>query len=211
MTPQGGNLTRIHGSYVSDSDISRVVAHLKGLGEPIYDESILAAEPEGASPGSEFDEEDDELYDQAVRLVAETKQLARDLDKAKRQSFAGADGGPFQEKAKVGDTVIIAGTLDGGNAGDLRIAADQLRAKHPSSVILIGCAAGGNSANLLCAVSQDVVAKGVKAGDIIKAAAKEIGGGGGGRPDMAQAGGKNPAGLQSALDLGVKMAEEGLK
>ncbi|NQT86211.1 alanine--tRNA ligase, partial [bacterium] len=153
----------------------------------------------------------DRLVARAEELVAETKQLARDLDKAKRQSFAGADGGPFQEKAKVGDTVIIAGTLDSGNAGDLRIAADQLRAKHPSSVILIGCAAGGNSANLLCAVSQDVVAKGVKAGDIIKAAAKEIGGGGGGRPDMAQAGGKNPAGLQSALDLGVKMAEEGLK
>ena len=76
MTPQGGNLTRIHGSYVSDSDIARVVAHLKGLGDPVYDESILAEPEGGAGPGGEFDEEEDELYDQAVKLVAETKQAS---------------------------------------------------------------------------------------------------------------------------------------
>jgi S-DNA-T family DNA segregation ATPase FtsK/SpoIIIE len=75
MTPQGGNLIRIHGCYVSDSDIARVVSHLKGQGEPVYDESILA-EPEGATAGGEFEEGDDELYDQAVRLVAETKQAS---------------------------------------------------------------------------------------------------------------------------------------
>ncbi len=75
MTPQGGNVIRIHGCYVSDADISRVVAHLKGQGEPVYDESILA-EPESAGPAGEFEEGDDELYDQAVRLVAETKQAS---------------------------------------------------------------------------------------------------------------------------------------
>jgi S-DNA-T family DNA segregation ATPase FtsK/SpoIIIE len=75
MTPQGGNLIRIHGSYVGDSDIARVVEHLKSQGEPVYDESILK-EPEGAGPAGDFDEEDDELYDQAVRLVAETKQAS---------------------------------------------------------------------------------------------------------------------------------------
>jgi S-DNA-T family DNA segregation ATPase FtsK/SpoIIIE len=75
MTPQGGNVIRIHGCYVSDSDIARVVTHLKGQGEPVYDESILK-EPEGAAAGIEFEEGDDELYDQAVRLVAETKQAS---------------------------------------------------------------------------------------------------------------------------------------
>lgn len=75
MTPQGGNLIRIHGCYVSDSDIARVVSHLKGQGEPVYDESILA-EPEGTAAGGEFEDGDDELYDQAVRLVAETKQAS---------------------------------------------------------------------------------------------------------------------------------------
>lgn len=76
MTPQGGNLIRIHGAYVTDDDISRVVAHLKEQGEPVYDESILA-EPESAAGASgEVEEGDDEMYDQAVRLVTETKQAS---------------------------------------------------------------------------------------------------------------------------------------
>lgn len=75
MTPQGGNLLRIHGCYITDSDISRVVSHLKSQGAPVYDESITA-EPPGAGPNGELEEGDDELYDQAVRLVAETKQAS---------------------------------------------------------------------------------------------------------------------------------------
>ncbi|HPQ81178.1 MAG TPA: DNA translocase FtsK, partial [bacterium] len=75
MTPQGGNLLRIHGCFITDSDISRVVSHLKTQGEPVYDDSITA-EPEGQGPNGEFEEGDDELYAQAVRLVAETKQAS---------------------------------------------------------------------------------------------------------------------------------------
>lgn len=75
MTPQGGNLIRIHGSYITDSDIARVVSHIKEQGQPIYDESILK-EPEKTGAFGEDDEEEDELYDQALRLVAETKQAS---------------------------------------------------------------------------------------------------------------------------------------
>ncbi len=75
MAPQGGNIIRIHGSYVSDSDIARVVEHLKGQGEPVYDETILKEQEDTGSAGV-FEEGDDELYDQAVRLVAETKQAS---------------------------------------------------------------------------------------------------------------------------------------
>ena len=75
MTPQGGNLIRIHGSYMTDSDISRVVTYLKQQGDPNYNETILA-EPAAANGGDFTDEENDELYDQAVKLVAETKQAS---------------------------------------------------------------------------------------------------------------------------------------
>jgi alanyl-tRNA synthetase len=143
------------------------------------------------------------LVERAKELVDETKQLARELEKAKRQSFAGATGeGPFQERARIGDTVVIAGALDDAKPGDLRIACDQLRQKHKSAAILLG-AAGKGSAHLVCALTKDLVGRGLNAGDIVKAAAKHIGGGGGGRPDMAQAGGKKPDGLQAALDAGV--------
>ena len=76
MPPRAETCIRIHGSYVTDDDVSRVVAHLKEQGEPVYDESILK-EPEGnAAAGGEFEEGDDELYDQAVKLVTETGQAS---------------------------------------------------------------------------------------------------------------------------------------
>lgn len=76
MTPQGGNLIRIHGSYITDSDIARVVAHLKGQGDPVYDESVTVEDKDEEITDMGSEEIDDELYDQAVRLVAETKQAS---------------------------------------------------------------------------------------------------------------------------------------
>jgi alanyl-tRNA synthetase len=142
------------------------------------------------------------LVERAKELVEETRQLARELEKAKRQSFAGAGGGPFEEKARVGDAVVIAGILEGVKADDLRLACDQLRKKHPSVAILLGTR-DSSAANLLCAVSADLVKRGLHAGNVVKEAAKHIGGGGGGRPDLAQAGGKKPDALQAAVDAGV--------
>jgi len=75
MTPQGGNLIRIHGSYVTDSDITRVVGHVKSQGEPIYDETILK-EPELPPDADEFAEDNDELYDKALSIVNETRQAS---------------------------------------------------------------------------------------------------------------------------------------
>ena len=71
-----------------------------------------------------------------------------------------------------------------------------------SGVVLVGAAMGDDKVNFVCKVSKDVVAKGAKAGNIVKAAAQVAGGNGGGRPDMAQAGGKEPAKLMEALKAG---------
>jgi alanyl-tRNA synthetase len=143
------------------------------------------------------------LVERAKEVIEENRALAKELDKAKRQSFAGAaGGGPFQEKARIGDTVVIAGSLGDAKADDLRLACDQLRKKHASAAIILGTSSG-DSANLIVAVTKDLLGRGLNAGDIIKIAAKEINGGGGGRPEMAQAGGKKPEGLQAALDAGV--------
>lgn len=76
MSPQGGGLTRIHGSYVTDSDIARVVAHIKQQGEPIYDETILEEKKDSTGGLDQSEEGEDELYDQAIKLVAETKQAS---------------------------------------------------------------------------------------------------------------------------------------
>lgn len=64
-------MVRVHGALVTDSEIHRVVAHLKKQGQPVYREEILQAPPEDASGGFGDDSEDDELYDRAVALVCQ--------------------------------------------------------------------------------------------------------------------------------------------
>lgn len=76
MTPSGGNLIRIHGSLVTEPEVGRIVAHLKQQGQPVYDESILAAPSDSAAGTEDFDDMDEEVYDKAVALVAETKQAS---------------------------------------------------------------------------------------------------------------------------------------
>ena len=82
--------------------------------------------------------------------------------------------------------------------GQLRQLADTWRSKALSDVLVLATASDGK-ANLLVAVSDDKTKEGLKAGDLIKAIAPAINGGGGGRPNLAQAGGKNPAGIKEAL------------
>ncbi len=80
----------------------------------------------------------------------------------------------------------------------LRSQSELVLAKLGSGVVLLG-APQGDKVNLVAVVSKDLLAKGVHAGQLIRAVAREVGGDGGGRPDMAQAGGKDPARLEQAL------------
>ena len=93
---------------------------------------------------------------------------------------------------------MIAAEVQVAGMGQLRQLADSWREKNLSDVLVLGTANDGK-ANLLVAVSDDKVKAGLKAGDLIKAIAPAINGGGGGRPNLAQAGGKNPAGIADAL------------
>lgn len=81
----------------------------------------------------------------------------------------------------------------------LKQLADQWRDQGLSDVLVLATAPASDKANLVVAVTDEAVKAGVKAGDLIKAIAKHINGGGGGRPQLAQAGGKNPAGIAAAL------------
>ncbi len=88
---------------------------------------------------------------------------------------------------------------------------DSLRKRAPSSAILLGSATGEDKVTFVAAVSDDVIAKGLKAGDWIRETAKVAGGGGGGRPQMAQAGGKEPAKLGEALNVAREFAKKTIK
>jgi alanyl-tRNA synthetase len=99
----------------------------------------------------------------------------------------------------VSGVTVVSGLLPDADADTLRGLTDRFRLQHPSGVIVLGSVHDGKPV-LIAAVSQDWVAHGLHAGELVKAVAQKVGGGGGGKPTLAQAGGKDPSQLAAALD-----------
>ncbi|WP_125590603.1 alanine--tRNA ligase [Companilactobacillus jidongensis] len=135
----------------------------------------------------------------AAQLVDDNKALARDNQNLKVKLTSQKSAEVFNEVEEINDFKVIANAIPADMA-TLRQLADKWKNDQTSDILVLGGSAD-QKASLVVAVSKDAQGRGVKAGDVIKKIAKEIQGGGGGRPDMAQAGGKNPAGLTNALQL----------
>ena len=133
----------------------------------------------------------EQLQQQLRELQKENEQLATKL--ANQQA-----GDVFKDVKEINGTTVITAQVNVKDMNQLRQLADQWKQKALSDVLVLGTVQG-EKVNLLAAMSPAANEKGLKAGDLIKAIAPKVGGGGGGRPDMAQAGGKNPAGLSDAL------------
>ncbi len=133
------------------------------------------------------------------RLLAREKEMGKKL-RALEQKLVSGDraGGGEQVREVAGGVKVIVRKLKGIEPGAMRAMADQLREKHRSAVIAIGSDLGDKVA-LLVAVTPDLTSR-FKAGDIIKQIAPIVGGSGGGKPELAQAGGKDPAKLDQALE-----------
>ena len=113
----------------------------------------------------------------------------------------------FKDVKTINGKTLIAAAVKVSGMDQLRNLADQWKAKNLSDVLVLGTAVDGK-ANLIAAVSDAKVKEGLKAGDLIKAIAPLVAGGGGGRPNLAQAGGKNPEGLGQALKASEKWLAE---
>lgn len=140
----------------------------------------------------------DELAGKVQQLADNNRALEKQLEqlKAKMASSAGSD--LASQAIEIAGTKVLVANLEGFNPKSLRDTVDQLKNKLGSAVVLLAATADGK-VNLVAGVSKDLTGK-VKAGDLVNAVAQQVGGKGGGRPDMAMAGGTNPEGLQGALD-----------
>ncbi len=147
-----------------------------------------------------------ELAAKAKKLIAQLKDKERELEQVKLKLASGS-GSEAQVRTIQGVTVH-AQRADGMEGGELRTLADRLRDKLGSGVIALGSAKEGKAA-LLVVVTKDLTAR-VRAGDLIREMAAAIGGTGGGRPEMAQAGGKNQEGLNTALEKVFGLVEQAL-
>jgi alanyl-tRNA synthetase len=141
----------------------------------------------------------DEVEDKMSKLLERNKRLEKELEqiKAKLASAAGSD--LASQAVEVGGVKVLAAQLEGADPKSLRDTVDQLKNKLGSAVVLLA-AVNGDKVNLIAGVTKDLTDR-CRAGDLIKLAAAEVGGKGGGRPDMAQAGGTDPAGVPKAIDL----------
>lgn len=114
----------------------------------------------------------------------------------------------FSNVEKIGGFSIIAAKVKVSGMEQLRQLADQWKEKQISDVLVLATATSDGKVNLIAAVVPSAIKAGIKAGELIKEIAPLVGGGGGGRPDMAQAGGKNPAGIAQALEKAKKILEK---
>jgi len=139
-----------------------------------------------------------EVVNRVDGLLAEVKQLQRE-NEALAAKLGNIEAGSLVTKAKeINGVTVLAAKVQAADMNNLRNMADDLKQKLDSAVIVLGSAHDGK-VNLIAAVTKDLIEKGYHAGKLIKETAAKCGGGGGGRPDMAQAGGKDPEKLDSAL------------
>ena len=151
----------------------------------------------------------DTVYDKVGALMERSRKLEKELDQLKAR-LANAQGNELTDNAvEINGIKVLAAKLEGVDAKGLRDTMDQLKTKLGSCAIVLGVV-NGNKVSLAAGVSKDST-KRIKAGDLVNSVASQVGGKGGGRPDMAMAGGNQPENLEKALSMVPSWVEDQLK
>jgi alanyl-tRNA synthetase len=149
-----------------------------------------------------------DLVSKTRKVLAQLKDKERELEELKLRM---ASGSAVAATARtVAGVPVHVQRTDGLDVNGMRALADQLRDKMKSGVVALGAATGDGKVALLVVVTKDLTSK-LKAGELIKAMAAEVGGTGGGRPEMAQAGGRDPSKLDVALEKVFGLVEGALQ
>ncbi len=195
---------------VSEAGIAagvRRIEALTGEGLMVYyqkeeNELFAAAKAAKTSPA--------ELKNKIESLMAEMKSLQAENDKLKSRLANESLGDVMNQVREVNGVKVLAAQVPDVDMNGLRNLGDQLKEKLGEGVVVLASDLGGK-VNLMAAVTPEAQKKGAHAGNLIKSIASLVGGGGGGRPNMAQAGGKNPAGIPAALEMVYQTAAEQIK
>ena len=140
----------------------------------------------------------DNIIDKIDSLESDLHDSQRQVEALTKKINEAKAGQIFDDVKQAGDLTVIATIADVNNMNDLRELADNWKSSNKSDVLVLAANNNGK-ANMIISLDQNALDKGLKAGDLIKIAAPIFGGGGGGRPNMAQAGGKKPEGLNDAI------------
>ena len=151
-----------------------------------------------------------DLLDRVESLLAEKDKLQMQLEQLKEAGDVSSES--LLEKAvEINGTSVVVAEANGANPGLMRQLIDQIRKQVEPSAILLLASQGDDKVVLVAGVSRELVEKGANAGNWVREVAPVVGGGGGGKPDMAQAGGKDPAQIPAAIEKAIAVISEMLK
>ena len=151
----------------------------------------------------------DKLTERIETMQGEIKALQSENEKLKNQMAKDAVGNVMDQVVEINGVKLLAVALKDTGMNELRNLGDQFKEKLGNGVVVIASAADGK-VNLMATATDEAIKAGAHAGNLIKGIAALVGGGGGGRPNMAQAGGKNPDGIQAALKKAAEVLKEQL-
>lgn len=174
-----------------------VLQYYKNLEKTVQE----AAKAVKATPGN--------LVEKCEHLMAELKSLHGELESLKSKSAKDALGNVMDQVQEVKGVKLLAASVDGVDMNALRDLGDQLREKLGEGVVVLISGAEGK-VNMIAMATEGAQKAGAHAGNLIKGIAALVGGGGGGRPGMAQAGGKNPEGIPAAVAQAASVLESQL-
>ena len=183
---------------ISESGVAAGVRRIEALtGENVFayyrnveKELEAAAKAAKATPAT--------LVDKIEHMMSEIKELSAENESLKSRAAKDALGDVMDQVTEVKGMKLLAASVAGVDMNGLRDLGDSLKEKLGSGVVVLASDCDGK-VNLIVMATDDAIKAGAHAGNLIKGIAGKVGGGGGGRPNMAQAGGKNPAGIADAL------------
>lgn len=192
---------------VSESGVAANVRRIEALtGENVFayykkieEELAQAAKAAKTTPAS--------LVEKIQHMQAEIKALASENESLKSKAAKEALGDVMDQVTEVKGVKLLASSVAGVDMNGLRDLGDQLKEKLGEGVVVLASDCDGK-VNLVAMATEEAMKKGAHAGNLIKGIAAKVGGGGGGRPNMAQAGGKNPAGIPDALKEVASVLEQ---
>lgn len=150
------------------------------------------------------------LTERAEHLMAELKALQSENESLKSKAAKEALGDVMDQVVEVNGVKLLATKVSGVDMNGLRELGDQLKTKIAEGVVVLMSDLDGK-VNMVAMATDGAMKKGAHAGNLIKGIAALVGGGGGGRPNMAQAGGKNPAGIDEAIKKSAEVLKEQIK
>jgi alanyl-tRNA synthetase len=196
---------------ISETGVASGVRRIEAVAGPSVLDYLNVRDKVVRELSDRFKVKPEEIPDRIAGLQAELKAAQKQLEAVKAELAIAKSDQLLAEAEPVGDCKIIVAQLEDVGAEALKTAAERLLQKLGSGAVVLGSVPEPEKVNFIACFSPDVNKKGLQAGKFIGGIAKICGGGGGGRPNMAQAGGRDPSKLKDALETARTQLLEGLR